>query len=222
VFHAGPIGAVPPDDFHPTVGDDVLCVSRHEFPKRTELFVHAMKYLAGVRGVCVGGGGRLGLVQRLDRQLSEPDAHLDVDAESLWVNNPAWQEPIETIDWKTDVAFLGHVTDPELQLAYTQALCVVAPAFLEDYGLAAIEAMAYGNPLIVCRDGGHLTHFVEDGVNGFIVEPDGRSIASAVERLRADPDLAMSMSSAARTAARRYTWARAMDEVRDGIERVMS
>jgi glycosyltransferase involved in cell wall biosynthesis len=101
-------------------------------------------------------------------------------------------------------------------------LCVIAPAYCEDYGLAAIEAMAYGNPLVVCRDGGHLTRFVEDGVNGFIVDPDGASIAEAVERLRSDPALALSMAHAARETARPYTWDRAMDEVRDGIEQVMS
>jgi glycosyltransferase involved in cell wall biosynthesis len=221
VFHAGPIGVVPDDDYVATVGDDVLCVSRHEFPKRTELFVLAMKHLRHVRGVCIGAGGRLGLVQRLDQRLARPGTELGVDVDELWVNNPDWLAPIEDVDWDTNVALLGYVSDADLERAYRNALCVVAPAYNEDYGLAAIEAMAYGNPLVVCRDGGHLTHFVDDGVNGFVVEPDGASIAGAVERLRSDPTLALTMSHAARETARPYTWDRAMDEVRDGIEQVM-
>jgi glycosyltransferase involved in cell wall biosynthesis len=222
VFHAGPIGAVPDDDYVPSVGDDVLCVSRHEFPKRTELFVLAMKHMRHVKGVCIGAGGRLGLVQRLDQRLEQPGTERDVDVEELWINNPAWLAPLEQIDWDTNVALLGHVSDADLEHAYQNALCVVAPAYDEDYGLAAIEAMAYGKPLVVCRDGGHLTNFVEDGVNGFVVESDGASIAAAIERLRSDPAMALSMAHAAREAARPYTWDRAMDEIRDGIERVMS
>ena len=60
--------------------------------------------------------------------------------------------------------------------------CAVAPAYLEDYGITAVEAMAYGLPLIVCEDGGGLPWFVEDGVTGFVVEPTGRAIAEAMTK----------------------------------------
>jgi glycosyltransferase involved in cell wall biosynthesis len=99
---------------------------------------------------------------------------------------------------------------------------VVAPAYLEDYGLTAIEAMAFGKPLVVCDDGGGLATFVDDGVNGFIVPPVGASIAEAVQRFVQDPSLARSMGAAARERAMQYTWARATREIEDGIARVTS
>ena len=43
-----------------------LCVTRHEFTKRSELFVQAMHVVTGTTGVCVGAGGRLPYVQQVD------------------------------------------------------------------------------------------------------------------------------------------------------------
>lgn len=196
-----------------------LCVSRHEFPKRTELFVHAMKLLPDTDAVVVGGGGRLPYVQGLDGAMARGDIDPDgIDSTSLWLcrHDGAVAAPAEG----SNVAFLGHVDDDELARLYSRALCVVAPAYLEDYGLTAIEAMHHGKPLIVCSDGGGLTSFVEDGVNGFVVEPDGRAIAAAVQKLRDDPALAAALGEAARRTAATYTWERAMREIFDGMERV--
>lgn len=222
VYHAGSgaveeqIGAEPGDVF-----EHVLCVSRHEFPKRTELFVHAMKYLMGREGVAVGAGGRLRYVHALDARLSAGLVDRDVQPEQLWCNRGD-EVGVIPDHVESNVRFVGHVTAEHLAELYRTALCVVAPAYLEDYGLTAIEAMAFGKPLIVCRDGGGLTCFVEDGVNGFVVEPDGSAIAEAVQRLADDSALTRKMGDAARERAAEFSWARAMAEIDEGIERVMA
>src|SRR6202007_3037242 len=77
------------------------------------------------------------------------------------------------------IRFVGQVDDAELARLYAGAICVVAPAYLEDYGLTVIEAMSAGGPVVVCRDGGGVCLPVVDGVNGFVVEPTGRAIADA-------------------------------------------
>ncbi|TAM86502.1 MAG: glycosyltransferase, partial [Jatrophihabitans sp.] len=120
------------------------------------------------------------------------------------------------------VTFRGYASTQDLDGLYRRSLCVVAPAYLEDYGLTAIEAMAYGKPLIVCEDGGNLVNFVEDGVNGFVVAPQGGAIADAVRRLAGDRGMAAKMGEAARETASAYTWSRAMRELADGVERVLS
>jgi len=79
---------------------------------------------------------------------------------------------------------------PMLRRAMASAVCVVAPAYDEDYGLTAIEAMAAGTPVIVCRDGGGLVELVDHGVTGLVVEPTGAAIATAIRSLTDDPDLA--------------------------------
>lgn len=61
---------------------------------------------------------------------------------------------------------------------------------------------------------------MEDGVNGFVVEPTGRAIAEAVARLREQPDLAREMGERARETAAEYTWERAMGQIMDGVERL--
>jgi hypothetical protein len=200
-----------------------LLISRHEFPKRTELFVHAMKFLDDLTGVAVGAGGRLGYVQGLDARLSALGADVEsLDSEAMWLCNAPYVPPAPVGTPTTNVRFEGFVSDDDLEAHLRSALCVVAPAYLEDYGLTVIEAMAHGKPAIVCSDGGNLVNLVEDGTTGFVVSPSGRAIATAIRKLWDDPQLAQSMGAAAREAASGCTWDRALAQLRGGIERVMS
>jgi glycosyltransferase involved in cell wall biosynthesis len=93
-------------------------------------------------------------------------------------------------DHRSNVEFAGRVSDDALAQRYATAPCVVAPAYQEDYGLTAIEAMAEGKPVVVCRDGGGLTELVDHEQTGLVVDPTPAAIADAVERLCTDPDLA--------------------------------
>jgi len=228
VFHAGvdfdrsaepSSGAVAP----PTSGA-VLCVSRSEFSKRTELFVHAMKYLAPTPATLIGSGGRLRWVQHLDEVLSAPGAELDaVTPADLWCNpGRAPRRMRHRRALRSNVDFAGRVDGPTLGRAYRRATCVVAPALDEDYGLTAIEAMAVGRPVICCHDGGGLAEIVTDGVDGLVVEPTGRAIADAVESLLADPGRACAMGAAAREKAAGYSWKRAREELRRAVDQVMA
>jgi glycosyltransferase involved in cell wall biosynthesis len=222
VYHAGVgIGPVEPGLPAQRFGQPV-CVSRHEFPKRTELFVLAMKYLPDAEATVVGRGGRLVSVRYLDATLSDPSVELDgFDSRQVWLERhgpPPSPRPGD--GFRSNIEFREHVSDEELARIYAGALCVVAPAYLEDYGLTAIEAMSYGKPLIVCDDGGGLTTFIEPGKNGLVVPPTGRALAAAVRRLRDDPDLAAELGANARDTAASFTWERAMREIDGGIERV--
>jgi glycosyltransferase involved in cell wall biosynthesis len=195
-----------------------LCVSRHEFPKRTELFVEAMMACA-CPAVCVGSGGRLGHLKQLASS-GWPDP---VDSDLPWWRSPApWVDPEALPSRIADVTFESNIGSERLAMRYATASCVVAPAYDEDYGLTALEAMAHGRPVIVCADGGGLCDLVVDGVNGLVVEPDPAAIARAVERLRGDPDLAEDLGRKGREVASTYTWANAFAQLDDGIERVIS
>jgi glycosyltransferase involved in cell wall biosynthesis len=110
------------------------------------------------------------------------------------------------------------VSDRQLEDLYRRALCVITPALLEDYGLTAIEAMAHGKPVIACRDGGGLLDTVRDGENGLVVEPTGRAIAEAVERLRAEPGLRKELAAGALDTAARYTWSRAAAQLQVALD----
>jgi L-malate glycosyltransferase len=75
------------------------------------------------------------------------------------------------------------------------------PSVQESFGLAALEAMACGVPVIASRIGG-LPELVEDGVNGFLCAPDDLAgMARSGIRMLADAPLHQRMARAARATA---------------------
>ena len=214
-----------------------LCIGRHEFPKRTELFLHAMVHVAGLEGRVLGWGSFTDRLTALDGWLRlqhvEPAAgatptrsgcHIDDDR--LW-RDVAIHYPLDRLraaaaaadarGLRPRVKFLGRTSKDDLVREYASALCVVCPAFDEDYGLTCLEAMALGKPVIACVDGGGYVELIEDGVDGFLVEATGPAIAAAIDRLK-DPSLARAMGARGREKARAYTWPRAIDQVERALQ----
>ncbi|MCU1351199.1 MAG: kanE [Acidimicrobiales bacterium] len=200
----------------------VLCVGRQEFTKRTELAVAAAHLLPACELAVVGYGGRNAWAKAVDHRLSQPGA--DPSAlidEDLWCNTGLGAADVPD-GRRSNVTFHTAATDDTLERLYREAPCVVAPAFDEDYGLTAVEAMHHGRPLVVCRDGGGLADLVQHEVTGLVVDPDARSIADAVERLVADRDLAAGLGAAARERAAEISWPRANEVIRDAVARVLA
>jgi glycosyltransferase involved in cell wall biosynthesis len=81
----------------------------------------------------------------------------------------------------------------------------VLPSPREPFGLALLEAMATGIPVIATAAGGP-PDFIRHGVNGLLIPPrDAVALAGAIEGLLDDPDLAHRMAAAGRsTAVREY------------------
>jgi glycosyltransferase involved in cell wall biosynthesis len=196
----------------------VLCVSRHEFPKRTELFVDAMADVA-VRGICVGAGGRLGWIKDRAHAVATGVRERSDDD---WRLPHRWTDPAATPEEIGNVRFVSHVSDAEIGRLYSEAYCVVAPAHDEDYGLTALEAMQHGIPVVVCDDGGGLTELVTHEVNGLIVAPTAAAISGAIGRLTADVDLRVELGEAGRSSAGQYTWERAFEQLDLGLDRVLA
>jgi len=207
-------------DVDTTTYDHVLTVSRHEFTKRTELVVQALA-LGDRYGVLVGDGGRLPFVRSLATGIAVHACDpADLTARNTWLNMGLYEASEPTVEHER-IRITGRVADEELDRLYRTALCVVAPAYDEDDGLTVLEAMAHARPVIVCRDGGGLTALVEDGVNGFVVEPDGASIAAGIARLAGDPELARAMGLAALETARARTAVSARLQLLEAVDRVV-
>lgn len=94
------------------------------------------------------------------------------------------------------VRFAGFRTDLPRILPCLDALA--HPAWMEGLGVSLLEAAACGVPIVASRAGG-MPEAVEDGVNGFLIEPgDDRALADRLDRLLREPDLARRMGRAGR------------------------
>jgi glycosyltransferase involved in cell wall biosynthesis len=225
VLHAGCIVRPPTAADGPEHRSDgpVLTVGRLEFPKRTELAIAAAHLLPHRQLAVVGTGGRDAWCRALDRRLATGalDPATATPAQT-WCTTGREVGPDDGAAPTTNVEFAGRVSDADLAARFAAAPCVLAPAFDEDYGLTAIEAMAQGKPVVVCADGGGLVELVDHEQTGLVVEPTPRAIADAVERLCADPDLAAELGANGRDRAAELSWAAAADEFRAGIEAVLA
>jgi glycosyltransferase involved in cell wall biosynthesis len=171
----------------------VLFVGRVTPHKGVDGLIRALP--SGVRLTVVGSGGH-------DRRPPERD----------------YPELLERLAIGRDVRFLGPVPDSDLPALYQRAAVVALPsvhrtcfgryvAVSELLGLAALEAMATGTPVVCSRVGG-LPEIVEDGFTGFLVTPgDVGELRERLEQVLGDARLAARLGRNARERVReRFTW----------------
>lgn len=148
--------------------------------------------------------GRLGHEKKIE-QLKK--ALRDIPGTRLAVvgDGPA-RGALEREFWGTPTVFAGMLQGEDLAKAYASADAFVFPSTTETLGLAMIEALASGLPVIAARSGA--THeVVSEGESGFLYEPgSGESFVSVVRRVLLDEDLRLRLSAGARTAAEVRTW----------------
>jgi glycosyltransferase involved in cell wall biosynthesis len=82
------------------------------------------------------------------------------------------------------VRFAGRVDGDELRRLYRGAACFVQPG-VEDFGIASVEALACGTPVVALAEGGVLD-VVEDGVHGVLYRGagDAGALAAAIDKCR--------------------------------------
>jgi glycosyltransferase involved in cell wall biosynthesis len=104
------------------------------------------------------------------------------------------------------VTLLGRVSDAELAELYARCRAVAFIPYEEDFGLVALEAMALGKPVITCTDSGGPRELVQDGVTGFVADPQPEAIGAAIRSLWSGRALRTQMGRAAAERARAVTW----------------
>ena len=143
---------------------------------------------------------------------------LRVAAKEPWLNSErAYYSDVflPALD-RADVEMLGELgpsdRDALLSTSYASLLPVTWP---EPFGLAAIESLACGTP-VVCRPVGGLREIVRDGRDGFLAE-DAPSMAAAVERVAA-----LDRAEIRRSVLERFSVERMADGYEDVYRRMIS
>jgi glycosyltransferase-like protein len=113
-----------------------------------------------------------------------------------------------------DVIQLGTVPDAELPAWYAAADVLAFPSTKEGWGLAVLEAMSAGLP-VVTSDLPVFLEYLRPGRDALVVPVgDAAALARALAAVLDDPALAARLRAAGLALSRRFTWARSAREHR--------
>jgi glycosyltransferase involved in cell wall biosynthesis len=138
-----------------------------------------------------GAGGYLAFLGRISPEKA-PDSAIRIAARAGMklriaakidaVDREYFAAEIEPLLVQPHVDFIGEIAEHEKSEFLGNAAALLFPiAWQEPFGLAMIEAMACGTPVIALRNGS-VPEVVDEGVTGFVVD-DEAAAASAARRL---------------------------------------
>jgi glycosyltransferase involved in cell wall biosynthesis len=114
-----------------------------------------------------------------------------------------WEQAAKACGVSDAVVFVGWLDGVAKLAFYRNALVFCMPSYYESFGIATLEAMFCGVPVIGTRLGGFLD-LVEEGVTGYLVEPsDPQALAVRIRTLLDTPGVATRMGMAGLDRARR-------------------
>lgn len=165
-------------------GSHVMCPTRLESNKRPGLFIEALAAMSSpVPGVLAGKGS-------LATELAET---------------------VERLGVADRVELPGFVSDDDLVDLLRDAIAVVYAPFNEDYGFVTLQAFLAGVPVVTTPDSGGVLEWVEHEVTGLVTDGTAESMAAALDRLVADPELARRLGAAGRARVAGLSWEHVVD-----------
>jgi glycosyltransferase involved in cell wall biosynthesis len=115
----------------------------------------------------------------------------------------------------------GCIREEELVEAYRSASVTACASIMELLGLAALESMSCGTPVVAVREAGY-RETVVDGHTGFLVDRDIEDFARALARVLDNPELRDQMGAAGRQhVLKTWTWEHAHKALEENLYRVI-
>lgn len=123
------------------------------------------------------------------------------------------EEYLKSIAGK-NIEFMGNVSDAELKKLYANAKAFLFASVDEEFGIAPIEAMGHGVPVIALKSGG-LKETVHEGKNGYLFNAlESDLLWESIQKIEsASDEQYMTMRKNARKAAEQYTEERFHKEI---------
>ncbi len=139
-------------------GDYFFYPSRIDPIKRQRLLVEACKYVKSNVKVVIAGGGNKNEIEYINKLIKDNGL-------------------------ENKVTLAGFISEEEKINYYANCLGVYFGAYNEDYGYITLEGFFSEKPVIVHKDAGGPLEFVEDNVNGYVLDEDPRLIAEKMDYL---------------------------------------
>lgn len=106
----------------------------------------------------------------------------------------------------TPTVFAGLLTGDDLAAAFASADLFLFPSITETLGIAMIEALSSGLPVVAARSGAS-HEVVSEGGNGLLYEPGSdKALVAAVRRILENDALRQALGRCARAAAEKRGW----------------
>jgi glycosyltransferase involved in cell wall biosynthesis len=122
---------------------------------------------------------------------------------------------------KRNVDFEINPSDEDLLKLYQNCYAFLFPSFNEPFGIAPLEAMSCGKPVIATGQGGFQDYLI-DNYNGFLTFSNPSAIARKMLLLAQNYDLVVSMGQKARITALAFDWKRFTEQMDRLVERMAS
>jgi glycosyltransferase involved in cell wall biosynthesis len=176
-------------------------------------------YKVGAGGMIVGGISRLEEVKGYQFFIRAIPAVLEKfpDTKFILIGDGKYKKHLvklaRKLKIKDKIVFTGKVEGVDVALGLIDIF--VHPAIWEEgFGLAVLEAMAAGKPIIASNTGG-VYALVKDGKNGWLLPPrEVDALSAAIIKMIESPDLMRSMGEASQCIAReKFSMDRMADEM---------
>jgi glycosyltransferase involved in cell wall biosynthesis len=155
--------------------DEIVCVCRIEHHKRQHLLIDAMRYVkTPVKLRLSGSSSSPNYLSLLRSKISTYKLKKSVILDSRWISE---EEKVEQFANCLAAAYL--------------------PVDEDSYGYPSLEASYAKKSILTTTDSGGVLELVVDGFNGYVVNPDAKSLAKALDLLYLKRDKTIQMGESA-------------------------
>lgn len=169
--------------------------------------------------------GRINWKKGLDRLLAAmahvPDADVLIAGNDEENYRPRLEAMAHELGLADRVRFLGPVRDEQKWDLLRSAALFALPSYSENFGIAALEAMACGCPVVVTPEVG-LAQAIGEAGAGLVVNGEPKQLGSALAALLADPARRRSMGEAGVNLAKtQFAWSRIAEQMEQVYQRCL-
>jgi glycosyltransferase involved in cell wall biosynthesis len=131
------------------------------------------------------------------------------------------RESLEQYFAHTPTFFAGYMSGETLSSAFASADAFMFPSKTETLGLVLLEAMAAGCPVVAAGTGG-ITDIVDDGINGYLFNPnDPHGAIAATQRLLSNDIERERVRTEARAEAECWGWQAATQQLETYYQNIL-